>query len=74
MKVDIDIRTILNGTPTYLVGKDIYNYDSVIIADFTVMDDIYTVNAVVDLDNGVKEPVITNADGIIINTIKGVNK
>lgn len=72
MKVDIDIRTMLNGTPTHLVGKDIYNYDSVIVADFVVDGKVYTVNTVFELDNGIKEPVITNADGIIINKIKGV--
>lgn len=69
MKLEIDIRTILNGTATYLVGQDISNYRSVIIGDFEVLGKKYTVNAVFDLETEVQQPVITDENDIIINEI-----
>lgn len=72
MKVDIDIKVILNGTPTYLVGENILNYASVVVGDFYVGGNVYTVNALFDMDTEVKELVITDSNDIIINTIKGV--
>lgn len=69
MQLEIDIRTILNGTATYLVGQDILNYRSVIIGDFEVLGKTYTVNAVFDLETEVQQPVVTDENGIIINEI-----
>lgn len=69
MQLEIDIRTILNGTATYLVGQDILNYRSVIIGDFEVLGKKYTVNAVFDLETEVQQPVVTDENGIIINEI-----
>ena len=72
IKVDIDIKVILNGTPTYLVGECILNYASVVVGDFYVGGNVYTVNALFDMDTEVKELVITDSNDTIINTIKGV--
>lgn len=69
MQLEIDIRTILNGTATYLVGQDISNYRSVIISDFEVLGKTYTVNAVFDLETEVQQPVVTDENDIIINEI-----
>lgn len=72
MKIDVNVREILDNTPKYLVGKEIVNYASVPIACFDMDGRCYTVNGLFDLDTEVKIPVIADEYEIIINKIKGL--
>lgn len=68
-RVEMDVQTILNGAPTCMVGHSIYAYESVYIATFHVGKKEYTINAVFDLDTGIKELVICDSLDTIINKI-----
>lgn len=70
MQTEIDIKTILNGTPSYMIGQDINQYANVIVGEIEIKNIIYTVNAVFDIDTDVKTLVITDINDIILGDIK----
>ena len=70
MQIEIDIKTILNGTPTYMIGQDINQYANVIVGEIEIENMIYTVNAVFDLETEIKTLVIANDEDIILGGLK----
>lgn len=72
MKLDIDIKIILNGTPTYLVGWDSCKLDSVFITHFYYRGKEYKICGILEKPAGLALPVITDENDIIINKIKGI--
>ena len=70
MQTEIDIKTILNGMPSYMIGQDINQYANVIVGEIEIKNIIYTVNAVFDIDTDVKTLVITDINDIILGDIK----
>ena len=70
MQIEIDIKTILNGTPTYMIGQDINQYANVIVGEIEIENIFYTVNAVFDLETEIKTLVIANDEDIILGGLK----
>ena len=70
MQTEIDVKTILNGTPTYMIGQDINQYANIIVGEIEIENTIYTVNAVFDIDTDVKTLVITDTNDTILGEIK----
>lgn len=70
MQTEIDVKTILNGTPTYMIGQDINQYANVVVGEIEIEHVIYTVNAVFDIDTDVKILVITDTNDTILGEIK----
>lgn len=70
MQIEVDIKTILNGTPTYMIGQDINQYANVIVGEIEIENIFYTVNAVFDLETETKTLVIANDEDIILGGLK----
>lgn len=70
MQTEIDIKNILNKTPTYMIGQDINQYANVIVGEVNIENIIYIVYAVFDIDTDVKTLVITDTNDTILGEIK----
>lgn len=66
---EIQINTILNGTPSYMIGTEIIEYANVYVMTFDKDGKEYTINAVFDTETDVKALVVANSDDIIINKL-----
>ena len=69
MQIEVDIQTILNGTPTYMIGEPVVNYASVFVGEFDANGKTYTLNAVFDLETEVKELVVADENDNIVSTL-----
>lgn len=67
MKVEIDIQTIFNETPLYMVGHEITDYASVFVCQVIIDGTHHTLNAVFDMGTDTKTLVVADYNDIIIN-------